>query len=744
MNQKKWDNCYNIRWNTQSQNSGESMPVGGHDVGCNVWVENQDMLLYMAQSGCFDEEGRMCKAGRIRLHFDPPVFSEDFLQELKLREGWIEVCGSWQGKKTRAEIWVDTDYSAVRIRMQSEFECTVFCSYESWRSENSALSNRDVIIPEEGRICFYHRNNRSGEMDRRIAEQGLEFMREDFPDVEKNRTFGGVLLFPESQYCGTQTGIYGECPYTGYTLKSIHPTRELEICVLLQQNQANSVQDWLDDLYNFEKNYCALPDRKEAIRNWWEAFWDRSYVCIKSGCTDAYDRDWQTGRNYQLFRYMLGCNAYGEYPTKFNGALFTVDPIYCSRREGFGSVYPDDRDWGGLIFTAQNQRLVYWPMLKNGDFDMMKPQFEFYNRTLPAMKKRTQHFFHLENAACYPEQLDANALSAFYGKYGLDYPLQVRYHHSTALEFVLMILKYHEYSGTDISEYADLIASVIEFYNAFYPRLDSNGKRILFPSTALETFHAVPCVNKWGKEGVEAADYSDRVAVTNPSDVIAALDTTLRAAIRSHVGTSAQKQRWKEFLEQLPPIPTCQKDGYTVIAPCETPEHPIIGNCELPQLYPVYPYEKFGVGRPNRELAVRTYQYGWDIWDQLLPTSWHQNGIFAARLGLTDEARKYMWLKLADSGRKFPAFWGPGHDYVPDHNWGGSGMIGVQEMLMQVVDGQIYLLPAWPEDVDVSFKLWADRQTWIEAEYRNGKLSYQIHPAERECDVRYEKKGHQI
>ena len=32
---------------------------------------------------------------------------------------------------------------------------------------------------------------------------------------------------------------------------------------------------------------------------------------------------------------------------------------------------PDHRNWGGGTFTAQNQRLVYWPMLKAGDFDLL-------------------------------------------------------------------------------------------------------------------------------------------------------------------------------------------------------------------------------------------------------------------------------------------------------------------------------------------------------------------------------------
>ena len=30
---------YNQVWNTQSNNSSESMPLGGGDIGLNVWVE---------------------------------------------------------------------------------------------------------------------------------------------------------------------------------------------------------------------------------------------------------------------------------------------------------------------------------------------------------------------------------------------------------------------------------------------------------------------------------------------------------------------------------------------------------------------------------------------------------------------------------------------------------------------------------------------------------------------------------
>jgi L-2-hydroxyglutarate oxidase LhgO len=77
---------------------------------------------------------------------------------------------------------------------------------------------------------------------------------------------------------------------------------------------------------------------------------------------------------------MLGCNAYSQWPTKFNGGLFTFDPMYVDQKMEFT---PDFRKWGGGTMTAQNQRLVYWPMLKSGDFDLMKSQFDFYLRLLP-------------------------------------------------------------------------------------------------------------------------------------------------------------------------------------------------------------------------------------------------------------------------------------------------------------------------------------------------------------------------
>jgi hypothetical protein len=76
-------NNYNINWDSQSINAGSSMPCGGGDVGLNVWVENGDLLFYIAQSGTFDENNALLKLGRVRVHLTPnPLSADNFRQQL--------------------------------------------------------------------------------------------------------------------------------------------------------------------------------------------------------------------------------------------------------------------------------------------------------------------------------------------------------------------------------------------------------------------------------------------------------------------------------------------------------------------------------------------------------------------------------------------------------------------------------------------------------------------------------------
>ena len=92
--------------------------------------------------------------------------------------------------------------------------------------------------------------------------------------------------------------------------------------------------------------------------------------------------------------------------------------------------------------------------------------------------------------------------------------------------------------------------------------------------------------------------------------------------------------------------------------------------------------------------------------------------------------------KLSNGPHRFPAFWGPGYDWTPDHNWGGSGMIGLQEMLLQTNGELILLFPAWPLEWNVHFKLHAPGKTTVEATLKEGKVTdLKVSPESRKKDV---------
>ena len=399
---------------------------------------------------------------------------------------------------------------------------------------------------------------------------------------------------------------------------------------------------------------------------------------------------------------------------KFNGGLFTFDPMYVDQKMEFT---PDFRKWGGGTMTAQNQRLVYWPMLKSGDFDLMKSQFDFYLRLLPTAEARTRTYWG-HAGACFTEQMENFGLPnpAEYGfkrpesyDRGLEYNAWLEYEWDTVLEFCQMILETKNYANADITPYLPLIESSLTFFDEHYQQLashrgrkalDGNGHLILFPGSACETYKMT----------------------NNASSTIAALKVVLE--------TYGEKE---EMLKAIPPIPLRYIEIKDTLNPTIAPvlkqtispavSWERINNVETPQLYPVFPWRIYGVGKEDLDIARNTYFYDPDAIKFRSHTGWKQDNIWAACLGLTEEAKKLSLAKLSNGPHRFPAFWGPGYDWTPDHNWGGSGMIGLQEMLLQTNGEQILLFPAWPKEWNVHFKLHAPGETTVEATLKNGKVT---------------------
>ena len=109
-----------------------------------------------------------------------------------------------------------------------------------------------------------------------------------------------------------------------------------------------------------------------------------------------------------------------------------------------------------------------------------------------------------------------------------------------------------------------------------------------------------------------------------------------------------------------------------------------------------------------------------------------------AYLGLTDEARGNLVrrARASHAGSRFPAFWGPNYDWIPDQDHGGVLMKALQAMVLQTEGRKIFLLPAWPKDWNVEFRLHAPHRTVIEGAWRGGKLErLSVTPESRRRDM---------
>jgi hypothetical protein len=753
---------YHVIWNSQSQNSSESMPVGGHDTGLNVWVEKGEVMFYIDRSGSFDENNQMLKLGRVRLKLNPNPFTENssFRQELKLKEGCVEIQGKAPyGLQVKVEIWAEVYRPVVHVEVSGSEPIEVTASYENWRlyerelpfdRRHPALSTMgypgkittkpDTVQFYGNEVLFYHRNRNDELMfDKVVEQQRLSDVKEKLWNPQKNLIFGGVMYGNGFVPYGTGEGHYLQTPYKAWKLRSETKQAHHHLRIAFNTSQSEAVEQWTGQLKDLTRQAGTDIETHTAVKEWWRAFWERSYIHIHPEHTNREYKSWQVGRNYNLFRFMLGCNAYGNYPTKFNGGLFTTDPCFVLPDAGFEYESADFRRWGGGSFTAQNQRLVYWPMLKSGDFDMMPPQFEYYRRALGNAEERTKIYWEHEGCS-FTEQLENFGLPIGWGwgwmdsydKFHRRTPFSdptvqiapwIRYHYVNQLEFAFMMLKYYQYSQIDISAYMPFIESSIRFFDEHYQyrhrmnttrNLDKDGNLVIFPSTACETYKNA----------------------TNPADVVAALEATIRAVLElpSDVLSDGQRKYYEELLERVPPLSFREMHGRKTIAPAK--HWTEIMNVEIPQLYPVFPYELFGLGKKDLQVAIDTWHYGIETEPQKDHISWHQDNIFCARLGLTEEAAENTIRKLEDGTKRFPAFWGPGHDWLPDHNWGGTGMIGLQDMLMQTKEREILLLPAWPKEWDVDFKLHAPLNTVIEGKTRDGKLlELKVTPETRLKDV---------
>jgi hypothetical protein len=447
----------------------------------------------------------------------------------------------------------------------------------------------------------------------------------------------------------------------------------------------------------------------------------RIYLDGKLVAENATDGVSPITRGYTLQRYVQACEGRGNYPIKFNGGIFTVEPKLMG--QPFNADY---RAWGDC-FWWQNTRHMYYPMLASGDFEMMDPLFKMYESVRPMCEARAELYHHCKG--CYfPETMTIWGTYSN-GDYGWDrkghQPQDVlcpywQYAWNQGPELVGLLLDRWDYTDDPafLKQYVlPMASSVLDYFDTRFKK-DDAGRIVLDPDQSIETY--------W--HGV----VNDMPTTAGLNDITARL-----CALPDNLLSDQQRTFFRHMKAACPEIPVQEKtiEGKRVreLAPAQKYTDKT-SNCENPELYAVWPFRLYGVGKPDLEVAIAAYEHR----KFKLPVGWGYDGNCAALLGMADESASILSKKCANShpGYRWPATWGPNFDWLPDQNHGGNLLETTQLMLLQCDGEKIHLLPAWPEKWDVSFKLHATGNTVVECIYRAGKIEkLEVTPASRKKDL---------
>jgi hypothetical protein len=705
---------FNIVWDSPSTGSADSMPLAGHNLGLNVWVENNDVLALIGSPDALDENGMQVKLGLIRLHFDAPVLAAGFRQELRLAQSEIVI----QGDDARVTLWGEAGRTVAHARIESQQPLGVSVSYETWIAYEAKVAAGGIQwmrrLPEDNARRL-----------RDLKAQGLIEAAALAPDPLSRLTLGGRLDAPGLAAAEAPPGRFNGMATKVCAMRTAAPVRQLDLTLTLRMEQDHDPAGWETALQAAASAAAAGREAARArARAWWKDFWHRSHISIRraDGVAASADKPWLATRNYQLVRYLLAANPSGRAMTLFNGGLFP-----CTGN-------PDQRNWDGCQFMAQNQMLVYWPLQRSGDFDLLKVGCDFYRDRTPLRREHAKRFWGVDGVT-YPEPLSLFGLDAIGTTAdGRSSPNHLNYHYTSGMVFALMMLGHDSYAGTRTPGYADAALGIVRYYDQYYQRkleketgrlLDDAGKLVIYPSDACEPYHG--CVNNL--------------------DVLAGLRALTRDLLDTPPGVLDAPQRayLEGFGKRIPDYKFEEKEGRKLYAAADKPPEWIFHNknMDFPQMYICFPFNAVSLGRSDMESVRNTWELGpVNAQVQHQNQCWYQNSINLARMGDTMMAARLTLEKLLHPGLRFPAFFythyigGGSFCHPPDTDHGGVAMTALQEMLMQTDGRRILLGPAWPREWTCDFKLRAPYATTVEGRVDGGKVVVdRVTPETRRADI---------
>jgi hypothetical protein len=733
------DAC-NTVWTSPSQNDTGAMPLGNGEVGLMLWVEaDGDLQFYIGRTDSRTELDRLVKLGKVRLRFSPNPFAsgQPFRQELRLRDGRVDITAGFPTNQVTLHVFVDSDSPTIHVAGDCAAAVSVTAIYETWRNQlyygNSSDSplrgsgftnlyeSADVVdVSDTNRVAFYHRNAWS------CVPQtaGFQFMTpylNVIPETLTNRTFGGWMTFSGAQVGGSNW-LASATALTNFDLK-----------IATHSAQTFTATDWLAQVSATNALALDAAVAMQRTGQWWSNYWSRSWLFV--GPVQQGSAPTDVTRGYVLSKWMSACGGRGNFPMMFNGSLWTVNPNASSITI---SNNPDYRNWGHWYFY-QNTRHHYHSMLARGEPEFLQPFFNYYSGFMALNRGRAAAWYGAQGQFVNEMTTSFGLIPGYvygYNRTGVpnwfctnSYGGSVTV--SPGLEILSLMLDYYDYSADTAflqATAAPYAQDLLRFIETAYPGRDTNGDIVIGPINTVEAY--------WNS--------------TNATTVVAGMSAALDRLLALPDGLLAWTQA--TYLASMqaitPPVPLQQVSLQTIFAPAQFwgARHQV----EEPELYPVFPFRVCCLGRTNRALGVNTFQQipigrgyfkpfvlgGGTYQDSY--SGWQQSGMEAALLGLTDYAETALTnnCQLYNPGYRFQGIWGQIYDSIPDGDHGANILNTAQLMAFQTLGDKIFLLPGWPRDWNVSFKFHAPQSTTVSGVYSNGVLQQlEVVPASRVNDV---------
>lgn len=337
--------------------SEDGMPVGNGRMGTLAWtipsalqfqVNRVDVFGNNSASNNFYERNTdYCGGtGAVAIDFGEAVFTKNnFRQRLSCYDGAM----SLQGNKVQADVfaWHNKDVLLVHLKddrkrpLPVQVDLRMLRMPVAKRGDHAALSKIQVI----GDHIVLTQEFREGDY---YCASALVIASDGRPQP-------GVIVNDMTVRL-TIAANNGAYPVYIASAASFDPKEDVIKKAFSQLDAARKM------------GYPALVNDN---RQWWYRFWERSFVHCSSADKEA---DFIEA-NYAYYLYVMASSSRGDYPPKFNGMLWTTGG--------------DARKWGGLYWGA-NQGCLYNGLFPANRPELLKPMFNMYTQAYASYEKAAE------------------------------------------------------------------------------------------------------------------------------------------------------------------------------------------------------------------------------------------------------------------------------------------------------------------------------------------------------------------